>query len=81
MGSVTEPLAISVAEMLANDWSVIGNFMYPKEAPGRLAAMIVSGCLALDALNIKQFPLSEMRSAMDAATGMRALDAVVVSNS
>jgi alcohol dehydrogenase len=35
MGSVSEPLPISVGEMLANDWSVMGQFMYPREAPAR----------------------------------------------
>lgn len=31
MGSVTQPLPLVVREMLANDWSVMGCFMYPPD--------------------------------------------------
>jgi alcohol dehydrogenase len=79
MGSVSQPLSISVGAMLANDWSVIGNFMYPKDAPARLARMISSGILNLDAIAIRRFPLAELPAAMDAAVRMRALDLTVVS--
>jgi len=78
MGSVTEPLSISVGAMLANDWSLVGNFMYPKDAPARLARMISSGTLDLDAIRIQRFPLHELPAAMDAATHMRALDLTVI---
>jgi alcohol dehydrogenase len=78
MGSVSEPLPVSVGEMLANDWSLIGNFMYDNGAPGRLAAMVASGALALDAVTIRRFPLAELPSAIDAAARMRALDVTVV---
>ncbi len=79
MGSVTQPLSISVGALLANNWSMIGNFMYPKDAPARLARMICSGLLGLDAVRIQRFPLDELPSAMDAAARMRALDLTVVS--
>ncbi len=78
MGSVTQPLSISVGAMLANDWSVIGNFMYPKDAPTRIARMISSGILDLDAIRIQRFPLQELPAAMDTAARMRALDLTVV---
>lgn len=78
MGSVTQPLSISVGAMLANDWSVIGNFMYPKDAPTRLARMISSGILDLEAIRIQRFPLDQLPAAMDAAARMRALDLTVV---
>ncbi len=81
MGSVTQPLSISVGAMLANDWSVIGNFMYPKDAPARIARMISSGILSLSAIAIRRFPLDELPSAMDAAARMRALDLTVVTMS
>jgi alcohol dehydrogenase len=79
MGSVSEPIPISVGAMLANDWSVIGNFMYPKDAPAQLAHMISSGILSLDAIAVRRFPLAELPIAMDAAARMRALDLTVVS--
>ena len=78
MGSMTQPLSISVGAMLANDWSVIGNFMYPKDAPARLARLISSGLLNLDAIALQRFPLAELPSAMDAAAHMRGLDLTVV---
>jgi alcohol dehydrogenase len=78
MGSVSEPLSISVGEMLANDWSVTGQFMYPKEAPGQLLALIAADLLHLDSLNLQSFALSELPAAMDAAAKMRALDATIV---
>ena len=73
MGSVTQPLSINVGTILANDWSVIGNFMYPKDAPARLARMIASGLLDMNAITIQRFTLAELPSAMDAAARMRAL--------
>jgi alcohol dehydrogenase len=78
MGSVTQPLSINVGSMLANDWSVIGNFMYSKDAPARLARLISSGLLDLNAITIQRFPLAELPSAMDAAARMRALDLTAV---
>jgi alcohol dehydrogenase len=78
MGSVTQPLSISVGAMLANDWSVMGNFMYPKDAPARIARMISSGILDLDAIRIQRFPLDQLPAAMDAAARMRALDLTVL---
>lgn len=81
MGSVSEPLPLRVGEMLANDWWVIGNFMYPKDAPGRLVPMLASGTLRLDAVTIQRFPLAELPSAISAAARMRGLDLTVVCKS
>lgn len=78
MGSVLEPLPIAVGEMLANDWSVTGVFMYPKNAPARLATMVASGTLRLDAIKVRRFPLTDLPAAMDAAARMRSLDLTVV---
>jgi alcohol dehydrogenase len=78
MGSMSEPLPLAVGEMLGNDWSVIGNFMYPKEAPARLAAMIRGGLLDLGPIRVRAFPLDALEAAMDAAASMRALDLTVL---
>ncbi len=78
MGSVSEPLSISVGEMLANDWSVTGQFMYPRQAPARLPALVAAGLLDLASVNLRCFPLSELPAAMDAAAQMRALDATIL---
>jgi len=78
MGSVSEPLPISVGEMLANDWSVTGQFMYPREAPAQLLALVVAGLLDLSSVNARCFALHELPAAMDAAAKMRALDATII---
>jgi alcohol dehydrogenase len=78
MGSMSEPLPLAVGEMLGNDWSVIGNFMYPKEAPARLAAMVRGGLLDLGPIRIRAFPFDALEAAMDAAASMRALDLTVL---
>jgi alcohol dehydrogenase len=74
MGSVKEPLSLLVSEMLANDWQVMGCFMYPKDALGRLAAMAASGLLDLGKVNVRTFPLQDLEAALDAAAAMRGLD-------
>ena len=38
MGSAEAPLAFISREMLANDWEVVGQFMYDRTAPGQLAS-------------------------------------------
>src|SRR5262249_28797556 len=66
MGSVGEPVPLTVGEMLANDWSVCGNFMYPKDATARLVAMVASGILDLSTVRVAPFPLAELPAAIDA---------------
>ena len=87
LGRDTDPLdgkkrrRDGVGEMLANDWSLVGNFMYDGAAPGRLAAMAASGTLSLGAVTIRRFPLAELPLAIEAAASMRALDLTVVGGS
>jgi alcohol dehydrogenase len=78
MGSMTVPLPLTVGEMLANNWSVLGQFMYPKEAIARLAAMIAAGTLDLGKVDLETFALADLGAAMDAAAAMRALDCTVI---
>jgi alcohol dehydrogenase len=78
MGSAGAPLEIGFGEMLANDWEVVGNFMYPAAAPGKLAALVRAGLLDLSPIRIRRFPLSELPAAIEAAAGMRDLDLTAV---
>jgi alcohol dehydrogenase len=78
MGSMSVPLPLTVGEMLGNNWSVIGQFMYPKDATARLAAMISAGTLDLGAIDLTTFALADLDDAMDAAARMRGLDLTVV---
>src|SRR5262249_5125888 len=43
MGSASVPLELGFYDMLANDWQVLGCFMYPPDVPARLAALTASG--------------------------------------
>jgi alcohol dehydrogenase len=74
MGSVRQPLPLIVGEMLSQDWSVMGVFMYPKDVPARLANLIAVGLLDLGLVRERCFPLAEIEAAMDAASKMRGLD-------
>lgn len=78
MGSATAPLNIGFGEMLGNDWEVVGNFMYPKAAPARLAALASSGLLDLAPIRLSRFPLAELPAAITAAAEMRDFDLVSV---
>jgi alcohol dehydrogenase len=78
MGSAAEPLSVTFAEMLANDWEVIGNFMYPKDAPGQIIRLAAAGLLDLAAVRTKRFALSDLRQAVDAAAHMRGLEMTMV---
>jgi alcohol dehydrogenase len=74
MGSSSEPLQLGFYDMLANDWHVIGCFMYPKDAPARLALLVEGGLLDLGAVHVRTFALPELEQALDAAAGMRGLE-------
>jgi alcohol dehydrogenase len=78
MGSVAAPLELNVGEMLANEWHVLGNFMYPPEAPARLAALAASRQLDLSRLTMKEFELAGLEAALEAATRMRGLDFIAL---
>jgi len=78
MGSASVPLPVSFGDMLSNDWEVVGNFMYPKTAPGQLAAMIAAGLLDLSPIRVRSFALSQLPDAIQAATTMRDLDLTAV---
>jgi alcohol dehydrogenase len=64
--------------MLANDWEVIGNSMYPKDASARLMALVTSGLIDLNAIAIRSFAFEELAAAMAAAARMRGLDMTVL---
>jgi alcohol dehydrogenase len=80
MGSVRQPLPLLVSEMLANEWHVMGCFMYPPDVPGRLAALIASGLLDLSKVRVKRFPFDQLDAAMDAAAKMRGSDMTVLTS-
>ena len=78
MGSADAPLELSFREMLANDWVVVGQFMYDRTAPGQLAALAAEGLLDLGKINVTTFPLADFPRAVDAAAMMQSLDLTAV---
>jgi alcohol dehydrogenase len=78
MGSADVPLELSFREMLANDWEVVGQFMYARTAPGQLAALAASGLLDLGKIVVTSFKLADFRQAVEAAALMQGLDLTAV---
>jgi alcohol dehydrogenase len=78
MGSAEVPLELSMREMLANDWEVVGQFMYERQAPAQLAALVAEGLLDLTKIVVTTFRLAEFPRAVESAALMRGLDLTAV---
>ena len=78
MGSAEVPLELSFREMLANDWEVVGQFMYERTAPRQLAALAADGLLDLRKIVVTTFELADFKRAVDAAALMQGLDLTAV---
>ncbi len=78
MGSADVPLELSFREMLANDWEVVGQFMYERTAPGQLATLAAEGLLDLSKIVVTSFPLADFKRAVEAAALMQGLDLTAV---
>jgi alcohol dehydrogenase len=78
MGSADVPLELSFREMLANDWEVVGQFMYDRTAPGQLAALAADGLLDLSKIVVTTFKLADFRPAVEAAALMQSLDLTAI---
>lgn len=78
MGSADVPLELSMREMLANDWEVVGQFMYERQAPGQLAALVAEGLLDLTKIQVTTFKLADFKRAVESAALMQGLDLTAV---
>jgi alcohol dehydrogenase len=78
MGSAEVPLELSFREMLANDWEVVGQFMYERTAPGQLATLAAEGLLDLKKIVVTSFPLADFKRAVEVAALMQGLDLTAV---
>jgi alcohol dehydrogenase len=74
MGSADVPLELSFREMLANDWEVVGQFMYERTAPCQLARLAADGLLDLSKVVVTTFKLADFKRAVEAAALMQGLD-------
>ena len=78
MGSMTVPLTLSYADILRNNWEILGQFMYPAEAYRRLIGLVGSGLLDISAIRPLCFPLVDLPAAMEAAAAAGNLECVVI---
>jgi alcohol dehydrogenase len=78
MGSMSVPIPISYMEMMANNWEILGNFMYPVGAYLRLLALARGGLLDMRSIRALTFPLEALPAAMEAAASSKSSEYVVV---
>jgi alcohol dehydrogenase len=67
MGSMTVPLELNYADLLRTGREVLGNFMYPPQAPLRLLKLVAAGQLDLARIPVTTYPLAKLMTAMDEA--------------
>jgi alcohol dehydrogenase len=78
MGSMSAPLPLSYMELMANNWEIIGQFMYPADAYRRLLDLVRASLLDIRAIRPRVFPLSALPEAMQAAAAAGSLECIVV---
>lgn len=78
MGSMQVPLPIPYADVLRNNWEIIGHFMYTTADYHVLIGLAASGQIALDAIDVRTFSFADLETAIDAAAEMSAMQSVVV---
>jgi alcohol dehydrogenase len=67
MGSASAPLAVDYTALMLTGRELIGQFMYPPQAPAELLALAAAGLLDLDAVEVAGYPLAELEPAMTRA--------------
>jgi alcohol dehydrogenase len=67
MGGVDANLDLPYKEIMRNCITIRGQFMYPRNAPRRLAALIRAGSLSVDDLDTKAFGLADVNAAIEHA--------------
>jgi alcohol dehydrogenase len=65
MGSASVPIPLDYLQLMRTGKEIVGNFMYPRDAPARLLQLIAAGLLNLADLEMIVWPLAEFDKAMD----------------
>ncbi|MFT0168278.1 hypothetical protein ACLKMY_04500 [Paraburkholderia mimosarum] len=81
MGSMEVDLPITYREMLINNWELMGHFMYSGADFRALIALVRSGQVPLDAIELEHHPLEALETAIDAAEKAEGLTCVTVCTS
>ena len=59
-----EEFSLPYPWLMRNDISVLGKWMYPRWAPGRLVGLVRAGLLDLDQFVVTVFPLEQAEEAV-----------------
>jgi len=78
MGSASVALPIDYMAMIANNWELSGQFMYPADVYLRLFALVRAGLLDLTAITPHSYPLAELPAAIAAAANVGSFACVVM---
>jgi alcohol dehydrogenase len=78
MGSASAAIPIDYMALLANNWELIGQFMYPADCYRRLFELVRAGLLDVTAITPHTYPLAELPAAMAAASTVGSLACVVM---
>ncbi len=78
MGSMAVALPIPYTYVMINSWSILGNFMYPRDATRKMLELIKSGQLPIGIIEPKVFKMAELEEAMDAAASAGNLENVMI---
>jgi len=78
MGSMMVDLPIPYTYVMLNSWSILGNFMYPRDATRKLLELVKSGQLPIEVIVPIVFPMAELDKAMDVATTASNLENVMI---
>jgi alcohol dehydrogenase len=63
---------------MLNNWELMGQFMYPADAPLRLLDLVRSGLLDLGKICPRVYPLAALPEAMEAAAKAGSFESIVV---
>jgi alcohol dehydrogenase len=77
MGSMLVDLPVPYREMLQHNWELIGHFMYTPADYLALVALVASGQLPLESVELKTFPFAALEAAIDEAGCMSGLQCTV----
>ncbi|CAG9253939.1 hypothetical protein PUN4_2010012 [Paraburkholderia unamae] len=81
MGSMEVDLPIKYGEMLLNNWELMGHFMYSGADYRALIALVQSGQVPLDAIEVERHAFDALEAAIDAAEQAQGLTCVTVCTS
>lgn len=78
MGSMKVPLELDYNAVMLRNIDIRGAFMFPRHTLARLAALVQSGLLDLEKLDLWDFPLNRFEDAIEQATKIRGLQYCVL---